>query len=134
MSNEKPTHVVVHPKLYMAPGGKLEHVPAGTELVLTDEKAKQLGSKVASIKEKKTLDLKALEAEAKKANDAVKKAKGEKTEAELKAEKVAALDADLKAKQEALTKGKDAGKTGAELKKLEDAVQAAADALVEASN
>lgn len=133
MSESKPTHVVDHPKLYLAVGGKLAHVPKGTPVVLTAKQAEKLGNKVVSIKEQQAVNLAALEAEAQKANDAVKKAKGQKTDAELKAEKVAAADADLKAKQEALTKAKDAGVKGAGLKKLEDEVQAAADALVEVS-
>jgi hypothetical protein len=36
------THVVVHNRLYLGVGGKLQHVPAGTEISLTDNQAKSL--------------------------------------------------------------------------------------------
>lgn len=54
----KVTHEVVHPKLFLAVGGKLQLVPAGTQLLLTDAMAKSLGSKVKSLAAKKTVKLK----------------------------------------------------------------------------
>lgn len=52
---EKMTHEVLHPKLYLRVEGKLQHVEAGTELNLTKDQAKALGSKVRSLTEKKQL-------------------------------------------------------------------------------
>lgn len=54
---KRPTHVVVHPKLYMAPNGKLEHIKAGTELVLDKKIAEKLGDKVKAIGEEKAIDM-----------------------------------------------------------------------------
>ena len=51
------THEVVHPKLYMAVEGVLQHVEAGTQLVLNEDQAKSLGKKVTALGEKKTIDL-----------------------------------------------------------------------------
>ena len=57
MANKKPTHVVVHKKLYLAVGGKLQQVKVGTQLTLSEEQANRLGKKVMSIKESKTIDM-----------------------------------------------------------------------------
>lgn len=47
---------VTHPKLYMAVNGKLQHVEKGTELVLSEEQAKRLSSKVQVVKQAKKVD------------------------------------------------------------------------------
>ena len=39
-------YVVVHPKLQMSFGGKSQHVEPGTEITLTEEQAKRMGTKV----------------------------------------------------------------------------------------
>lgn len=57
MANKKPTHVVVHKKLYLGVGGKLQHVKVGAQLTLSEEQAERLGKKVMSIKEAKTIDM-----------------------------------------------------------------------------
>lgn len=54
---KRPTHEVVHPKLYMAVGGVLQHVEKGTPLVLSPEQVKSLGKKVKVLGEKETVDL-----------------------------------------------------------------------------
>ena len=55
---EKVTHEVVHPKLYLSVGGKLQHVPAGTQVALTGQIAEGLGAKVLKLGSKKTVELK----------------------------------------------------------------------------
>lgn len=50
------THEVVHPKLYMAVEGKLQHVPEGTPLILSEDQATSLGGKVKKLGEKKAID------------------------------------------------------------------------------
>lgn len=54
---KRSTHVVIHPKLYMAVEGKLQHVKKGSELILSDKVAKKLGSKVGVMGEGKTIDM-----------------------------------------------------------------------------
>lgn len=54
---KKATHVVNHRRLYLAVGGQLQHVPAGTEVAMSNEQAKRLGGKVAKIGEQKAVDL-----------------------------------------------------------------------------
>jgi hypothetical protein len=56
---KKATHVVVHRKLFMAVGGKLQHVKAGTEVTLTPVQAKGLEAKgrVMKIGDQKAVDL-----------------------------------------------------------------------------
>ena len=51
------THRVVHKKLYLMAEGKLQHVKAGTELVLDPKTAKELGSKIEKLGGKKAIDL-----------------------------------------------------------------------------
>lgn len=48
--------VVTHPKLFMKVEGKLQHVPQGTELTLTDSQADALADKTADPAELKKLD------------------------------------------------------------------------------
>lgn len=55
---EKPTHEVIHPKLYLSVGGKLQHVESGTQLFLTAKIAEGLGAKVLKLGTKKTVELK----------------------------------------------------------------------------
>jgi len=55
---EKVTHEVVHPKLYLSVGGKLQHVEKGTQLALTAAIAEGLGAKVLKLGTKKTVELK----------------------------------------------------------------------------
>ena len=55
----KATHVVVHPKQYLSVGGKLQHMPKGTELTLTAAQAESLEKKgrVARLGSKEAVDL-----------------------------------------------------------------------------
>lgn len=55
----KVKRVVTHPKLYLAVAGVLTHVAAGTEVSLTAEQAKGLGSKVADPKASAAVELSA---------------------------------------------------------------------------
>jgi len=100
------THTVKHPKLYLAVKGKLQHVPAGTNLVLSEKVAKGLGKKVESLTEKQAVKLEAPTVDVKQ------------------------LEVDLQAATDALNKAKEAKKSEKELKVLEAAVQAAGEALV----
>lgn len=43
---KRPTHIVVHKRLYMAVQGKMEHIPEGRQLTLTEKQAKGLGRRV----------------------------------------------------------------------------------------
>lgn len=54
---KRPTHEVVHGKLYMAVDGVLQHVKKGTPLVLTEDQVKSLGKKVKVLGEEETVDL-----------------------------------------------------------------------------
>lgn len=57
---KKATHEVVCLSLYMAVGGKLQLIPVGTLLTLTDEQAKSLCGKQKKVKEisdKKTISV-----------------------------------------------------------------------------
>ena len=56
-ASKKPTHVVAHKKLYLAVEGKLQHIPQGTEIVLTERIAAGLGKKVSKLGEQKPVDL-----------------------------------------------------------------------------
>ncbi|MCK5127633.1 MAG: hypothetical protein KAR42_15355 [candidate division Zixibacteria bacterium] len=56
-ASKKATHVVAHKKLYLAVDGKLQHVPAGTEMVLDAKAAEQMGKKVMKLGEQKAVDL-----------------------------------------------------------------------------
>ena len=49
MSEENATHTVAHPKLFLSVGGKLQHVPKGSSVSLSDAVAKGLGGKVFKI-------------------------------------------------------------------------------------
>jgi len=55
----KATHTVIHRKQYLAVGGKLQHVPAGTEVTLTEAQAKSLEAKgrVLKVGQKVAVDL-----------------------------------------------------------------------------
>ncbi len=57
MATKKPTHVVMHRKLYLSVGGKLQHVKQGTGLSLDAKTAKALGGKVKPIVEGESVDL-----------------------------------------------------------------------------
>ena len=54
---KRPTHVVVHKKLYLMAEGKLQHIKAGSELVLDEKTAKELGKKIKKMGEEETIDL-----------------------------------------------------------------------------
>lgn len=56
---KKATHVVVHRKQYMAVGGKLQHVPKGTEVALTSEQGRRMSKRgrVLAIGQKEAVDL-----------------------------------------------------------------------------
>ena len=55
----KSTHVVVHPKQYLAVGGKLQHVPKGSEVALSSKQGERLvkRGRVLAIGQKKVIDL-----------------------------------------------------------------------------
>ncbi len=56
---KKATHVVTHRKQYMAVGGKLQHVPKGTEVAMSVEQGKRMvkRGRAMVIGEKKAVDL-----------------------------------------------------------------------------
>ena len=56
-ASKKATHVVAHKKLYLSVEGKLQHVPAGTEIVLDEKTADKRGKKVKKLGEQKAVDL-----------------------------------------------------------------------------
>jgi len=58
---KRPTHVVVHGRLYLAVKGKLEHIKKGTQLTLTEKQAEGLGKRARSLKDDATLDLEPVE-------------------------------------------------------------------------
>lgn len=73
MANKKPTHIMVHGRKYMRAGGeKLQHIPAGTPLALSDDQARRLGNDVKPIGDEAVLDLSKAEADAKAAEEAAK--------------------------------------------------------------
>lgn len=53
---EKIKRIVAHPKFYTAVSGKLEHLAAGTEITVTAEQAKRLGTKLVDPSQRKSLD------------------------------------------------------------------------------
>lgn len=56
MAEKKVKRIVAHPKLYLAVGGKLQHVKKGTELVITKSQAKTMGGKLLDTSQAKKLD------------------------------------------------------------------------------
>ena len=56
-TDKKATHEVVHPKLHMRVNDKMQRVPVGTPLVLSEAQATAFGDKVKPLKGKKTVDL-----------------------------------------------------------------------------
>lgn len=54
---KRATHTVAHPKLYLSVNGKLQHVPQGTPIVLSKERAEKAGNKFMAIGNEKSLDL-----------------------------------------------------------------------------
>lgn len=78
MSDKKATHIVTHESQYLAVGGKLQHVPKGTEVYLTKDQAEALEAKgrVIKIKEAQALEIKAAEAQVKEAKTTLDKLKG----------------------------------------------------------
>lgn len=57
---KKPTHTIVNRNVYLTTGeegAKLQEMPVGKPIVLSDEQAEKLGSKVKPITDSKTLDL-----------------------------------------------------------------------------
>lgn len=56
---KKATHEVIHPKQFLAVGGKLQHVKAGTQLALSEKQAEALEAKgrVRKLGDKKAVDL-----------------------------------------------------------------------------
>ena len=87
MADKTVTRVVVHPKLKLAVGGKLQRIPAGTEIKLAASVAKRLEEKgfVADPKAKPPVEVDDAEAKA--------------TQAEHEAAAKAAIDAANKAKK-----------------------------------
>lgn len=55
----KATHVVVHPKQYLSVGGKLKHVPKGTEVTLSAKQGERLAKRgrVLAVGQNKAVDL-----------------------------------------------------------------------------
>lgn len=47
MAAKKAKHTVKHRRFYLKVGGVMTHIPAGTEVELTDKDAKRFGAKVA---------------------------------------------------------------------------------------
>ena len=54
---KRPTHEVVHPNLNLMVEGKLQRVPVGSPLILSEEQAKRLGGKVKDLRKKPPLDV-----------------------------------------------------------------------------
>jgi len=56
---KKATHVVLHPKQYLAVAGKLQHIPVGTELTMDEKAASGLVTRgrLGKLGGKKTVDL-----------------------------------------------------------------------------
>lgn len=50
--------IVTHPRFYMKMGGKLQHVPKGTELTLSEEQAARMRTKLADPTTLSKLDVK----------------------------------------------------------------------------
>ena len=57
MAEKKPTHEIVHPKLYLMVKGKMTHVKKGSQVYMTEEAAEGLGARVCKIGEKPVVDL-----------------------------------------------------------------------------
>lgn len=55
-TKKSPTHTVVHPKQYFMVGGKMQKVPVGTPICLSEKRAKKLGNKVKLIVNIPTLE------------------------------------------------------------------------------
>ena len=55
MAEKKVKRIVNHPKLYLAVGGKLQHVPKGTVLTIVQSQAKKLGAKLVDPGEVKSV-------------------------------------------------------------------------------
>lgn len=55
----KSTHVVVHPKQYLSVGGKLQHMPKGSEVALSAKQGERLvkRGRVLAIGQKDVIDL-----------------------------------------------------------------------------
>ena len=53
----KKNYIVDHPRTYLAVDGKLQHVPKGTPLTLTDDQAKGLGKRVVPAGQEQAVDL-----------------------------------------------------------------------------
>lgn len=68
---------VVHPNLHLAVAGKLQHVPKGKPVSLTDSQAKRLGAKVKRVADDEALDV----ASSESASAATKAAKAAKAAA-----------------------------------------------------
>lgn len=56
---KKATHVIIHPRLYLSVGGKLQHVAKGTEVALSVDQGKSMvkRGRVLVIGEQKAVDL-----------------------------------------------------------------------------
>ena len=57
MNDKKPTHIVNHDSLYLSIGGKLQHVPRGTQVALNREQEKSVKRFVTAIKETKAVEV-----------------------------------------------------------------------------
>lgn len=55
MSNKKVKRIVVHPNFHQKVDGKLRRIPVGTEVEVTEERAKRAGTKLADPKSGKVL-------------------------------------------------------------------------------
>ena len=69
------THVVIHPSLYLAVGGKLQHIKVGTEITLSKKQGELMvnGKKVTPISESGTANVGAVEVTAAQFAEAVAK-------------------------------------------------------------
>lgn len=56
-TENKVDRVVDHKKLYLAVGGKLQHVPKGTKVTITESQAAKLGSKLVDPSLVESVDL-----------------------------------------------------------------------------
>ena len=57
MASNKPTHEIVHPKLYLMVDGKMTKVEKGSQVTLTAKHAERLGDKVMKVGDKKQVAL-----------------------------------------------------------------------------
>ena len=57
MAKAVPTHKVIHPKLYLSIGGKIQKMKVGTPLAMSEKQAARYGNKVEKIVTIPTLEV-----------------------------------------------------------------------------